>query len=139
MSETNNRKKILFVCVGNMCRSPMAEGFARAMGGDAVEVYSAGITPTGVLSRDSIAAMKEVGIDISSQRSNGVDAVPIDAIDVVVNMSRQPTDLFLPPSFGGRVIYWNVVDPIGSPLRTYRLVRDDIARRVGELLGEIAG
>jgi arsenate reductase len=138
MAENNGKKKILFVCIGNMCRSPMAEGFARALGGESFEAYSAGITPTGVISEASIAAMREIGIDISSQQSNGVEAVPIDDIDVVVNMSRQPTDLFLPPDFNGRLIEWSVIDPIGGPLRTYRLVRDDIARRVRDLLDDIA-
>lgn len=138
MADDTHKKKILFVCIGNMCRSPMAEGFARTMGGEKLDAYSAGIAPTGVISEASITAMREVGIDISSQRSNGVDAVPIDDIDIVVNMSRQPTDLFLPPDFRGRVIDWSVIDPIGSPLRTYRLIRDDIARRVRTLLDDIS-
>jgi protein-tyrosine-phosphatase len=133
----DTKKKILFVCIGNMCRSPMAEGFARVLGGESLEAYSAGIAPTGSLSQDSIAAMREVGIDISTQQSNGVDAVPLNDIDLVVNMSSQPPDMFLPPDFTGRIIDWHVKDPVGSPLRTYRLVRDDIARRVRELLEQL--
>jgi len=131
------KKRLLFVCIGNMCRSPMAEGFAREFGGDAVEVHSAGTHPTGVVSEDSILLMEETGIDIAHQRSNGLDAVPLDQIDVVVSMAPRRASELMPPGFAGRTIDWEVDDPIGSSVDTFRRVRDEIASRVKALLKEI--
>jgi arsenate reductase len=135
----DHRPRVLFVCVGNMCRSPMAEGFARALGSHLVDVYSAGVNPTGTLSFDSIAVMRELGVDISHQRSKGLDAVPVDAIDLVVNMSGRRASSFLPRTFRGRVVDWRVEDPIGRTLPTQRRVRDDILERVRNLLSEAHG
>jgi len=137
-AQVDNRVRVLFVCVGNMCRSPMAEGFARELGDSIVDVYSAGVNPTGTISFDSIAVMRELGVDISGQRSKGIDAVPIDAIDVVVNMSGRRARTFLPASFGGRVLDWSVDDPVGRPLPAHRRVRDDIGERVRALLFALA-
>jgi arsenate reductase len=68
MTPPGSRKtKVLFVCIGNMCRSPMAEGFARDKGADVVESYSAGLHPTGVVSEDAILMMEEHGVDITRQ------------------------------------------------------------------------
>jgi len=114
----------------------MAEGFARELGGDQVEVYSAGTNPTGVVSEDSIYLMEEIGIDIAQQRSNGLDAVPLDEIDVVVSMAHVPASQMVPPGFAGRVIDWEVRDPIGRSLTIFRSVRDEIKDRVRVLLDE---
>jgi len=137
--QVDNRVKVLFVCIGNMCRSPMAEGFARAWGDGRVDAYSAGTSPSGHVSNDSIETMQELGIDISGQSSKGIDAVPIDEIDVVVNMSRLPASTFLPKTYRGRVIEWSVADPLGSPLPEYRRTRDRIAGLVRALLDDLSG
>jgi len=131
------RVKILFVCIGNMCRSPMAEGYARELGGDAVEVYSAGTHPTGVVSEDSITMMKEIDIDIAHQSSNGFDRVPMHAIDVIVSMARVPAAELVPFDFTGRTVDWDVPDPLGGGPDYFRRVRDDIGTRVIALLDEI--
>jgi arsenate reductase len=138
MTMSEDRKtKVLFVCIGNMCRSPMAEGFARALGDDVVEVYSAGIHPTGVVSEDAIFMMEEHGIDISHQRSNGLSRIPLDEIDIVVSMTGFPARDFLPADFRGTVIDWYVDDPIGRSLETFRRVRNEIEEKVKDLLEEI--
>lgn len=135
---TPERKtRILFICIGNMCRSPMAEGFARHLGGDLVEVYSAGTNPTGVVSEDSIEMMDEIGIDISGQRSNGLRSVPLEEIDIAVSMAPVPAAALMPPEFRGRAIDWKVDDPISRSLETFRRVRDEIEAHVRELLDEI--
>ncbi len=128
---------ILFVCIGNMCRSPMAEGFARARGGDDVVAWSAGIRPTGVVSHDAILAMEEIGIDISRQRSKGLDEIPVESMDVVVSMAPVPAARLVPKGFAGRTIDWPVPDPVGGSLRRFRDVRDEIGRRVSALLAEL--
>jgi arsenate reductase len=115
----------------------MAEGFARHLGGDLVEVYSAGTNPTGVVSEDSIEMMDEIGIDISHQRSNGLGWVPLEDIDIAVSMAPASAASLMPPGFKGRAVDWNVDDPISRSLDTFRRVRDEIEAHVRELLEEI--
>ncbi len=134
---TDQKTKVLFICIGNMCRSPMAEGFARAMGDDVVDTYSAGIHPTGVVSEDAIFMMEENGIDISRQRSNGLVEVPLDEIDIAACMTGIPGSAYLPEDFGGKIIDWDIDDPIGRSLSTFRRVRDEIEEKVKDLLEEI--
>jgi len=137
MKNHNRKTKVLFICIGNMCRSPMAEGFAREHGSDAVEPYSAGIHPTGVVSEDAILVMEEKGVDISGQHSRGLDDVPLDEIDIAVSMTGYPAKDLLPSGFRGRTVDWDIDDPIGQPLSTFRQVRDEIEEKVMGLLEEI--
>jgi len=137
MEPQYQKTKVLFVCIGNMCRSPMAEGFARELGRGRIEAYSAGTNPTGVVSEDAIMLMEEIGIDISHQRSNGLDAVPVGEMDLVISMAPLPASAMVPPQFHGRAIDWKVDDPIGRGLGTFRRVRDEIKARVTALVAEI--
>jgi arsenate reductase len=132
--EPSNRQKILFVCIGNMCRSQLAEGLAREYGGDSYEIYSAGTNATGVVSIEVIKVMEEKGIDITEQISNGLDEVPLAEMDVVVSMARRTADEICPPDFKGRKIDWKVQDPLGGPMSAFRTARDDIEDRVKALL-----
>jgi arsenate reductase len=135
--QIDNRLRVLFVCIGNMCRSPMAEGFARAWGDGVVEAYSAGTSPSGLVSEESIQAMLELGFDISHQTSKGLDDVPLEDIDLVVNLTGRPATMFLPNLLRGRVIDWRVEDPVGRPLPMYRKARDEIAALVKGLLTDV--
>jgi len=137
--QVDNRVRVLFVCIGNMCRSPMAEGFARAWGDGVVEAYSAGTNPSGLVSEESIQAMFELGLDISGQTSKGLDEVPIEDIDLVVNLTGRPAAMFLPNLLRGRVVDWRVEDPVGRPLPMYRKARDEIAALVKGLLADVRG
>lgn len=138
MTNSDKKKtKVLFVCIGNMCRSPMAEGFARALGDDVVEAYSAGIHPTGVVSEDAIMMMEERGIDISQQRSKGFESVPLGEIDIIVSMAGYRLREILAPEFRGMCAEWSVDDPIGRSVDTFRRVRDEIEEKVEVLLEEI--
>lgn len=131
------KTKVMFVCIGNMCRSPMAEGFACELGGDIVDAYSAGTNPTGVISEDAIMMMESKGFDISHQRSNGLNDVPLEHIDIAVIMSGYAPERVFPPSFKGKVLEWDVDDPIGRSLATFRSVCDDIEQKVKNLLEDI--
>jgi arsenate reductase len=135
--ERSAKKKILFVCIGNMCRSQMAEGFARDYGGDSFDVYSAGTSATGVVSTEVIEVMEEKGIDISEQTSKGLEEVPVEEMDVVVSMARRSASEICPSDFKGEKIDWVVEDPIGGPMDGFRIVRDEIEEKVRALLKSI--
>jgi arsenate reductase len=136
-SSDKKKTKILFICIGNMCRSPMAEGFARATGNDFVEAFSAGIHPTGVVGEDAILMMDEKGIDISDQYSKGLEDVPLDEIDIAVSMAGYPLNQILPAEYSGKAYDWQVDDPIGRSIEVFRRVRDEIESKVTTLLGNV--
>ena len=131
------KTRVLFVCIGNMCRSPMAEGFARKFGGDSLEIYSAGTNPTGVVSEDAIEIMREVKVDIARLQSKGLDEVPLADMDVVVSMAPRAAAVIVPRGFQGRTIDWNVEDPVGKSLTVFRRVRGDLEVRVKNLIDDI--
>ena len=133
----SKKNKVVFICIGNMCRSPIAEGFARAKGSDVVEVFSAGIHPTGQISHDAIHVMEELGIDISDLQSNGLNDVPLGEIGMVVSMTGFPAREYLPLTYTGTVIDWDIDDPIGRSLSTFHRVRDEIQTKVLDLLEQI--
>jgi len=126
--------KILFLCTGNSCRSQMAEGLARALKSDEVEPYSAGTEPKGLDPR-AVAVMREIGIDISSQRSKHVDEFRGIAFDYVVTLCGGAAESC--PLFPGatKVIHRGFDDPPAmaksaasdeEALDCYRRVRDEI-------------
>ena len=125
--------RILFLCIGNSCRSQMAEGFARALGSGRLEVYSAGSHPAGIVNPNAVACMKEVGIDLSGHRSKGLKDLPYDRFDVIVGMGCEDA---CPHFSAGRRVEWKVPDPVGRDLDTFRAVRDQIRGQVTRLLEE---
>ncbi|HEV2492350.1 MAG TPA: arsenate reductase ArsC [Terriglobia bacterium] len=129
-------KSILFVCIGNSCRSQMAEAFARQLGGDAVRASSAGSHPLGWILPDTIAVMAEKGIALDGQRSKGIWEVPIDQMDVVVGMGCEVA-CPVPVGFKGRIVEWNIPDPYARDLDFFRQVRDQIEAEVQSLLSSI--
>jgi arsenate reductase len=130
--------RILFLCTGNSARSQMAEGLARALGGDRVQVWSAGIAPKGVHPL-AVRAMAERGIDISEQFSKPVSAVPSDP-DVVITLCDSAADRC--PAFPGHVkrLHWSLPDPAAvtgtdeEKLRAFRQSRAEIESRLAVLL-----
>lgn len=130
MNAKSGKTKVLFVCYANMIRSQMAEGFARQLGSAFLEIYSAGIRPTGLVSPEARLVMEEKGIDLSGQSSKGLDAVPIADMDYIVNLSGYPPDAIRPKSFGGEIIEWQIGDPVGKPMDYYRSARDTIEELV---------
>ncbi|MCC6791597.1 MAG: arsenate reductase ArsC [Thermomicrobiales bacterium] len=140
MSESTPRR-VLFLCTHNSARSQMAEGLLRALGGDRFAAFSAGTEATRVRP-DAIAAMAELGIDISGQESKTLDrylAEPFERVITVCDDANESCPVFL----GARErLHWSFPDPskaTGSDeerLATYRRVRDDIRARIEtELLG----
>ncbi|MEO0249251.1 MAG: arsenate reductase ArsC [candidate division WOR-3 bacterium] len=136
-----DKLKVLFLCTGNSCRSQMAEGWARHLKGDAIEAYSAGTEPKGLDPR-AIAAMAEVGIDISGQRSKSVAELGDIEFDYVITLcsDAQASCPFFPAKIA--VIHHGFDDPpelaLGAyteeeAMLHYRRVRDEIKEWVKTL------
>jgi arsenate reductase len=125
--------RILFACVGNSCRSQMAEAFCRALGRD-IECQSAGSAPASRVQPDTITAMQEVGIDISSARPKGFADLAGCRFDYLVTMGCELDCPFMP---GVKVVTWAIPDPFGKGIDEYRRVRDIIRREVGDLLDSL--
>lgn len=133
---TSHPFRVLFACVGNSARSQMAEGFARAFGGARLEARSGGSRPLGHVLPEAIQVMREKGIDISRQPSQGFDEPWTRAsCDLVVTMGCG--DDACPAFIGKRIVDWDLPDPKGRPLGEFRAVRDEIERRVRELLATL--
>jgi arsenate reductase len=124
------KKKLLLACIGNCCRSQMAEGFARKLAGDKLEICSAGSKPAGFVHPEAIAAMKEIGIDISRQFSKGFQQVPQD-LDYVITMGCGED---CPLVAAKKREDWHIMDPIGQPITVFRFVRDDLKAKIEKLL-----
>ena len=124
------RLSVLFVCIGNACRSQMAEGFARNYGKDDIDVSSAGLMPTSTVPLLTRRVMLEKNIPIDTQYPKGVELFRQRAFDVIVNMSGS----VLPSGMIGPIDEWVVTDPYGRGEGEYRQVRDHLEARVMRLL-----
>ena len=127
--------RLLFVCVGNSCRSQMAEGLARAMGGDAVEAASAGTMRAQQVASKAVEVMAELGIDISGQRPIGLTKEMIDSADRAFTMGCDARDM-CPVVWLEDVVDWELEDPMGKGVEKYREGRDLIRRHIEDLLRE---
>ncbi|HXE76223.1 MAG TPA: hypothetical protein VNN18_11410 [Candidatus Xenobia bacterium] len=129
--------RIAFVCLGNTCRSQMAEVWARHLGGDKVEAVSAGLHPLGFVASQTREAMAEEGVRMDGQLSKGLDAINWAEVDLLVNLSGVPTDALV-PEFEGKRLEWKIPDPYLDSLESYRCVRDLLKDKVQALLDELA-
>ena len=136
-----NKKRVLFLCTGNSCRSQMAEGFLRHYGGDNFEVYSAGISPVGV-NPLAVKVMAEAGVDISEQTSDPIDMAIVNEADMLITLcggARESCPV-IPAKVEKR--HWPLEDPaeaVGSEediLKKFREVRDEIKKLVISLIQE---
>jgi arsenate reductase (thioredoxin) len=129
-----NKKTILFVCVHNAGRSQMAAGFARILGGDRVEVLSAGSAPKDSINPIAVEAMAELGIDIADQQPKILTPESVQASDVVITMGCGDACPYYP---GKRYEDWKLDDPAGQGIEPVRVIRDEIKGRIEALLAEI--
>ena len=128
------KPSVLFVCVHNAGRSQMAAGFLAALAGDTVEVRSAGSAPADAVNPAAVAAMAEVGIDISTQSPKILTGDAVEASDVVITMGCGDTCPFFP---GKSYRDWVLDDPAGKGLDAVRPIRDQIRTRVEALIAEL--
>ncbi|MEW6547445.1 MAG: arsenate reductase (thioredoxin) [Bacillota bacterium] len=137
------KKRVMFLCTGNSCRSQMAAGFARHLGGDRWQVYSAGLEPAGLNPR-AVEVMRELGIDISGQVSRAIDPDLLRSMDLVVTLCGDARDRcpVTPPHI--RRLHWPLPDPARAEgteeeiMAVFRRVRDEIQELVAQLLQEVA-
>ena len=129
-----DKPSVLFVCVHNAGRSQMAAGFLAHLGGDRVEVRSAGSIPGDQVNPSAVAAMAEVGIDISAQRPKILTTDAVQASDVVITMGCGDACPIFP---GKRYLDWELEDPAGQGVEAVRPIRDEIKARIQTLLTEL--
>src|SRR5258706_14655745 len=106
--------RVLFVCIGNSCRSPMAEGFANYYGNHLLEASSAGSRPAGIIQPETIQIMQESGIDISGQTSNGLRDVKLEWMDWVIVLEVSLAGSIRLPSPKTRQLNWFYPHPLGQ-------------------------
>jgi arsenate reductase (thioredoxin) len=127
------RWRVLFVCLGNACRSQMAEGFARVYGSDVLAPASAGLAPGRAIPPDTIRAMDEKNIDLRGQSPKGWWEVALSDFDFAVNISGYE----LPPQFTLPARTWEAPDPILASYEKHCEIRDRIENLVMELVLEM--
>jgi arsenate reductase (thioredoxin) len=136
-SNSNKKEKtVLFVCVENAGRSQMAEGFFKKYAPNEFKTLSAGTKPVYQLNPMVVEAMKEVGIDISKQKSKELTDEMIRESDKVVNMGCMNKN-FCPTIWLPKVIEWNLEDPKGKSIEEVRQIRDEIEKRVKEIVSTL--
>jgi len=127
---------VLFVCVHNAGRSQMAAGWLTSLAGDRVAVRSAGSEPADRLNPNAVAAMREVGIDITGEQPTVLSTESVVRADVVITMGCGDSCPYYP---GKRYEDWQLTDPAGQPIEVVRQVRDEIRARVEQLVDELLG
>lgn len=127
------KTRVLFICVGNACRSQMAEAFARTYGGDALEAASAGLAPAVEIPEITRKVMLEKGISLEGQFPKPLLQMKLDGVDLAVNLSGTPLHGLPVPSLRE----WKVPDPAGAKEKVHRQVRDQIESLVVGLVLEV--
>jgi arsenate reductase len=127
---------ILFVCVGNSCRSPMAEAIARKLGNGLVEVQSAGLAPAGWVAERTLTTLENLDYSTDDLASKGLDAVSSDEIDVVISLLGEEANDLVPIAAGARHEAWPTLDPFGEDEEVYLDVARQLEARIRIFLEE---
>ena len=143
MTATESKARVLILCTGNSARSQMAEGLLRRFGGEQFEVFSAGTKPVGV-NPLAIEAMRELGIDISAQRSKSVVEFAAEKFATVITVCDNAAEEC--PVFPGAPerVHWSLRDPAAvsgtqeEKLEAFREIRDDLERRIRDFVNSAA-
>ncbi len=125
--------KVAFVCVHNSCRSQMAEGWAKALGGDLIEAYSAGTEEYPEVKPRAVEVMVEAGIDMSDHHPKLLSDIPSE-LDILITMGCNVVCPFVPSKHEED---WGLDDPSGGPIEGFRKTRDLIKEKVEHLIEQI--
>jgi protein-tyrosine-phosphatase len=134
MMTTSPVASVLFVCVHNAGRSQMAAGFLRHLAGDRIEVRSAGSVPGNQVNPAAVAAMAEIGIDISDQKPKALTTEAVQASDYCITMGCGDACPIFP---GKKYLDWQLEDPAGQGVDAVRPIRDEIKKLIEGLIAEI--
>ncbi len=129
------RARVVFVCIGNSCRSPIAEGIAAHIASDVMEVSSAGVAALGRVQTMSKLTLTKNGYPADGLESKPCEDVDLKTADIIINMTGRPALVVFQDA--SKVEDWNVEDPYGSDAETYQRIFEDIERRVVELVGRV--
>lgn len=127
-----NKKKVAFVCIHNSCRSQMAEAWAKELGKDVLDVYSAGTEEYHEIKPLAVLVMKEVGIDTSDQYPKTLEKIPQP--DILITMGCGATCPWIPNDYEED---WGLTDPSGGSIEDFRVTRDLIKEKVLSLIQTI--
>jgi arsenate reductase len=130
----SGKPSVLFVCVHNAGRSQMAAALLTRLAGDRIDVRSAGTEPAGQINPAAVAAMAELGIDITAAAPKVLTGQAVQSSEVVITMGCGDTCPYFP---GVTYRDWTLDDPAGQPLDVVRAIRDDIAEHVRALIAEL--
>jgi arsenate reductase (thioredoxin) len=126
---------VVFVCIGNSCRSPIAEGIAAHIASDVMEVSSAGVAALGRVQSMTKSTLTKNGYPADGLESKPCEGVDLVGADIIINMTGQPGQAVFHDT--SKVEDWYVEDPYGSDAETYQRIFEDIERRVVELVGRV--
>jgi arsenate reductase len=131
------RARVLFICIGNSCRSPMAEAIAWKDGSEEIEATSAGLAPLGFVAEMTQQTLLKNGYAVAGLASKPIELDAWESADIVINMSGRPSE-FAFRSFRGhaKVEDWEIEDPYGDPEK-YQSTYESVKRRVAELAGRL--
>ncbi len=125
--------KVAFVCVHNSCRSQMAEGWAKKLGMDVLDIYSAGTEEYPEVKPLAVEVMEEAGVDMSSHKPKLLSDIP-EEIDIIITMGCNVNCPYVPHKY---MEDWGLEDPSGGPIEGFRATRDTIKTKVEELINKV--
>jgi arsenate reductase len=128
------RKKVLFICIENACRSQMAEALVKKYYPDIIKPFSAGSKPAQEVNDFAKEALSDLGIDASNSRPKGFEDLGEDKFDYVITMGCKDICPFIPAK---KQINWQIEDPKGHNLTYFQEIRDKIKSNIDELVGDI--
>ncbi len=126
------KTKVLFVCIGNSCRSQIAEALGRELAGDVMQSSSAGTAALGEIAQQTGEVLRERGIQLQGQFSKQLRQEDCEAADIIINMSGKPAETIFAAN-PAKVINWTVMDPYFADSEKYRQICDEIEAKIGEL------
>jgi protein-tyrosine-phosphatase len=131
------KTRVLFVCIGNACRSPMGEAIAKKEANDVIEASSAGFYPMGMIPETTLTILERNGYSANGLRSKGLREIVSEEIDLVVNLSGYTRAHSLERF--AQVENWEVSDPYGADEATYQRILEEIRGRVRNLAQRLRG
>ena len=133
MSSTDQPYRVMFVCIGNSCRSPMAEAIAQTKHPDIIDACSSGVAPASIIQPSTLRCLEEKFFRLDAEKTpQKLQKSNWREMDVIVNMSGSGILPFV-PGFKGSTLIWEVADPMGQPMSAYRSACDVIERHVDKL------